>query len=81
MKLEFDSVSGLSDEFLRSYLSNRSQFVSLHTTESYRRGVPQGLVIGPILFSLNINDSVHASDKLKYVLFGDDTNICILVKR
>ena len=60
-------------------LSSRSQFVSLSNIKSHKKGIvcgkPQGVVLGPVLFNLYINDIVNVLNKFKYVLFADDTKI------
>ena len=68
----------LSD-FLKYYLSNRSLFVSLNNIRSNVQAifckVPQGSVLGLLLFSFHVCKSVHVSGKYKLVLLADDTHI------
>ena len=64
-------------EWCRSYLSNRKQFVTYHDINSklhiMKCGVPQGSVVGPLLFIIYTNDLPNAITHSDCTLFADDT--------
>ena len=78
-KLQCYGVGCSACNWFVSYLQNRKQYVVYNKTESdYKEiscGVPQGSILGPLLFILYIHDIEHVSDIIKPILFADDTSL------
>ena len=80
VKLYHYGIRGVSNKWFKSYLSNRNQYVSINRYDfglaTINCGVPQGSVLGPLLFLLYINDLNQAIKFCKVHQFADNTIIC-----
>ena len=82
-KLYFYGIRGVALDWLRNYLYERKQYVRVRingkesSKEIINHGVPQGSILGPLLYIIYVNDFVNSSNILKKILFADDTNLLL----
>jgi hypothetical protein len=78
-KLKYYGINGVALKLMESYMSNRKQYVVMDGIESdlmnITTGVPQGSILGPLLFIIYINDIANSSKLFDFIIYEDDTTL------
>ena len=79
-KLDHYGIQGIANELIAIYLKNREQFVSIDGIKAdmlkVKIGVPQGSILGPLLYVFDVNDILNALNCMPR-LYADDTSLVI----
>ena len=82
-KLKYYGLKGSTLNLFHSYLINRKQYTEIEDITSdilpIQIGVPQGSILGPILFIIYVNDFSQCSNKFDFIMYADDTTLSITV--
>ena len=78
-KLNYYGIKDTALLWFKSYLTNRTQYVEYagvaSSVREIKTGVPQGSILGPLLFIIYMNDIYTVSNKLDFILYADDTTL------
>lgn len=83
-KLNYYGFSTPAISLMKSYLNDRMQYVQMNDVSSdfceVNTGVPQGSILGPLLFIIYMNDIIESSKLFDFILYADDTSLTTSVE-
>ena len=78
-KLKYYGINGTNLNLFSSYLNNRKQYTEIYHIKSnmlpVTTGMPQGSILGPLLFIIYINDFAQASKMFNFIIYADDATL------
>ena len=78
-KLKYYGINGTNLNLFSSYLNKRKQYTEIDHIKSnmlpITTGIPQGSILGPLLFIIYINDFAQASKMFNFIIYADDTTL------
>ncbi len=78
-KLKYYGIDGIALKLMERYMTNRTQYMEIDGVKSdllnLSTGVPQGSILGPLLFIIYINDIANTSKLCDFIIYVDDTTL------
>ncbi len=83
-KLSYYGINGAAYCLMKSYLTNRKQYVDMDDVQSemliVTTGIPKGSILGPLLFIIYVNDIAYSGNLFKLIIYADDTTLCTTIE-